>query len=66
MALMLGIGAFVGEMTINTVKEALICTPVKIVMEWCKNELGETLQSKKIVAYSKIENGTKTDSSLYG
>lgn len=65
-SLILGIGAFVGEMTIDTVKEALICTPVKIVTEWCKNELGETLQSKKIEAYSKIENGTKTDSSLYG
>jgi len=53
--LILGIGAFVGEMTIETVKEALICTPVKMVVEWCKNELGETLQSKKIEAYSKVK-----------
>jgi hypothetical protein len=65
-SLILGIGAFVGEMTVDTVKEALISTPVKRVVEWCKEELGETLQSKKIDAYSKIKNGTKSDSILCG
>ena len=65
-SLILGIGAFVGEMTVDTVKEALISTPVKRVVEWCKEELGETLQSKKIDAYSKIKNGTKSDSVLCG
>jgi len=65
-SLILGIGAFVGEMTVETVKEALVCTPVKRVIKWCKDELGETLQSKKIAAYSKAINGTKSDSILCG
>jgi len=60
-SLILGIGAFVGEMTIDTVKEALIYTPIKTIVKWCKEELGETLQSKKIEAYSKVRNGTKGD-----
>ena len=59
-SLILGIGAFVGEMTIDTVKEALINTPVKTIVKWCKEELGETLQSKKSEAYSKVRNGTKS------
>ena len=65
-SLILGVGAFVGEMTVETVKEALICTPVKKVTKWCKDELGETLQSKKIAAYSKVGNGIKTGSILCG
>ena len=60
-SLILGIGAFVGEMTIDTVKEALADTSVKTVVKWCKEELGETLQSKKIEVYSKVRNGTKSD-----
>ncbi len=59
-SLILGIGAFVGEMTIDTVKEALVETPVKTIVKWCKEELGETLQSKKAEAYSKVRNGTKS------
>ncbi len=59
-SLILGIGAFVGEMTIDTVKEALINTPVKTIVKWCKEELGQTLQSKKVEAYSKVRNGTKS------
>ena len=65
-SLILGIGAFVGEMTVETVKEALIFTPVKMVSKWCKDELGETLQSKKIEAYSKVKNGTKSGLILCG
>jgi len=60
-SLILGIGAFVREMTIDTVKEALVNTPVKTIMKWCKEELGETLQSKKVEVYSQVRNGTKND-----
>jgi putative transposase len=28
--------------------------------QWCKEELGETLQSKKKTAYSEVKKGTKT------
>ncbi|NOQ34714.1 MAG: hypothetical protein GQ569_02330 [Methylococcaceae bacterium] len=65
-SLILGIGAFVGEMTVDTVKEALIFTPVKTIVKWCKEELGETLQSKKTEAYSKVRNGTKSGLVLCG
>lgn len=60
-SLILGIGAFVGTLTVDDVKEALISTPVKEVLKWCKDELGETLQSKKNTAYSDVKKGTKTD-----
>ena len=59
-SLILGIGAFVGPLTVDSVKEALVSTPVKMVVDWCKNVLGETLQSKKSTAYSGARNGTKT------
>ena len=61
-SLILGIGALVGKTTVDTVKEALSSIPVKTVIKWCKDELGETLQSKKIKAYSEIDKGTKTGS----
>ena len=60
-SLILGIGAFAGTLTVADVKEALISTPVKTVLKWCKDELGETLQSKKNIAYSDVRKGTKTD-----
>ncbi|MCK5905150.1 MAG: hypothetical protein KAG86_07685 [Gammaproteobacteria bacterium] len=63
-SLILGIGALVGKITVDTVKEALSSTPVKIVTKWCKDELGETLQSKKIKAYSEIDKGIKIGSSF--
>ena len=60
-SLILGIGAFVGTLTADNVKEALVSTPVKKVLKWCKDELGETLQSKKNIAYYDVRKGTKTD-----
>ncbi len=60
-SLILGIGAFVGTLTVADFKEALVSTPVKTVLKWCKDELGETLQSKKNIAYSDVRKGTKTD-----
>lgn len=63
-SLIVGIGALVGTLTVETVKEAMIATPVKVVTDWCKNTLGETLQSRKVEAYSNKEKGTKVGSSL--
>ncbi len=60
-SLILGIGAFVGTLSVEDVRDALISTPVKKVLEWCKDKLGETLQSKKNIAYSEVRNGTKID-----
>jgi hypothetical protein len=59
-SLILAISAFVGEMTVDTVKEALVSTPVKTVVKWCKDVLGDTLQNKKLEAYSEVKNGTKS------
>jgi hypothetical protein len=60
-SLILGIGAFVGTLSVDIVKEALIATPVKKILQWCKDELGSTLQSKKNEVYSAVKNGTKVD-----
>jgi len=53
-SLILGIGAFVGTLTVDLVKDALVFAPVKEVLKWCKDALGETLQSKKNIAYSDV------------
>ncbi|MCK5831782.1 MAG: hypothetical protein KAH20_15925 [Methylococcales bacterium] len=65
-SLILDIGVFVGEMTVDMVKEALIYTPVKTIVKWCKEELGETLKRKKTEAYSKVKIRTKMDPILCG
>lgn len=62
--LILSIGALVGETTTDTIKKALTSTPVKVVKEWCQDKLGETVQSKKIHAYSDVRKGTKVGSIL--
>jgi len=62
--LILGIGALVGKISVDTVKEALSSTPVKTITKWYKEELGETLQSKKIKAYSETDKGIKIGSSF--
>jgi len=36
-------GAFVGTLTVDSVKDALISTPVKMVVDWCKDVLGGKL-----------------------
>jgi len=58
-SLILAIGALVGTINVNDIKDALIFAPVKKVIEWCKDNLGQTLQGKKIEAYSGEKNGTK-------
>jgi len=35
-------------------------TPVEKVIKWYKDEFGETLKSKKIMAYSEVSNGIKS------
>ena len=53
------IGAFVGTITVNDVKDALTFTPVENITKWCKDSLEQKLQSKKIEAYSDAKNGTE-------
>lgn len=63
-SLILATGAIVGKMTVETIKDALTSTPVKTIKQWCKNQLGETLHSKKMKAYSDGKRGTKAGSTL--
>jgi hypothetical protein len=55
-SLILGIGASIGTLTIDTVKQALHSTPVKKVTAWYKDILGETEQSKKRKVFSEVKN----------
>ena len=54
--LILGIGAVVGQISIDTIQKALIHSPVKKVKKWCKDTLGVTEHSKKLAAYSATES----------
>ena len=45
--LILGFAALLRETTPETLREALIQTPVKNVLAWCRNNLGVTLHSKR-------------------
>ena len=60
--MILGIGALVGKTTVETVREALLGTPVEAVKKWCKEKLGDTLQGKKKQAYAEARKGTKKGS----
>lgn len=50
--LILGFGAIIGKMSVDTIQKALTCSSVKKVKAWCKSNLGFTEHSKKIAVYS--------------
>ena len=60
--LILGIGAVVGQTSIDTIQKALAYSPVKKVKAWCKDNLGVTEHSKKIAAYSASRVGMEMGS----
>jgi hypothetical protein len=49
--LVLGLGALVGEVTKEVVAQALRSTPVKAVRNWCKQNIGTSMQSKRQQAF---------------
>ena len=49
--LVLGLGALVGEVTREVVAAALRSTPVKAVRNWCKQNVGISMQSKRQQAF---------------
>jgi hypothetical protein len=49
--LILGLGALVGNVTKEVIAKALDSTPVKAVRNWCKANVGMTLQAKRRQAY---------------
>lgn len=49
--LVLGLGALVGKVTKQTVAAALRSTPVKAVRNWCQQNVGTSMQSKRQQAF---------------
>lgn len=49
--LVLSLGAFVGSLTLERVKDALESCRVKDVMNWCREKLGPSVQSQRKAAY---------------
>jgi hypothetical protein len=49
--LVLGLGALVGNVTKEVVANALDSTPTKAVRNWCKENIGMSLQAKRRQAY---------------
>jgi hypothetical protein len=49
--LVLGLGALVGNVTKEVVRQALASTPIKAVRGWCERNIGQSLQSKRAKIY---------------
>lgn len=49
--LLLGLGAVVSKTTADVVQRALESSSTKSVWQWCRNNLGETVQTKRKYAY---------------
>jgi hypothetical protein len=52
--LVLGLGALVGNFTKEVVANALDSTPVKAVRNWCKENIGMSIQAKRRQAYCLV------------
>jgi hypothetical protein len=49
--LVLGLGALLGRVSKEVVRQALASTPVKAVRRWCAENVGQSLQSKRASVY---------------
>jgi hypothetical protein len=52
--LVLGLGALVGRVTKEAVRQALASTPLKAVRRWCAENVGESLQRKRRQVYRLV------------
>jgi hypothetical protein len=50
-ALVLGLGALVGKVSKEVVRQCLARTPIKAVRRWCADNVGQSLQSKRASVY---------------
>jgi hypothetical protein len=57
--MVLGLGAFVSEWTVESVTQALERCRVRDVWEWCRVKLGVSVQSLRKQAYGQPERATK-------
>jgi hypothetical protein len=59
--LVLGLGALVGKVTKEVVRQALASTPIKTVRRWCAENIGRSLQSKRGEVYRLARLAGVTD-----
>jgi hypothetical protein len=58
--LVLSLGAMVSKWTTETLAEALEQCRVRDVLAWCREKLGESVQSQRQQAYGPVASATKT------
>jgi hypothetical protein len=59
-AMLLSIGAIVASKTTGMVRDALIATPTRNVLECCHRHLGITLQAQRCLAFGGNKTGIQT------
>jgi hypothetical protein len=58
--LVLSVGAMVSKWTAESIRDGLETCRVRDVLDWCKEKLGQSVQSKRKQAYSQLAGTTKT------
>lgn len=58
--LLLSLGAIVSKTTQEVVTQAMTATRTRDVLQWCKDQIGETLQAKRQQAYGHFKPETDT------
>jgi hypothetical protein len=59
--LVLGLGALLGKVTKEVVRQCLASTPIKAVRRWCDQNIGESLQRKRGQVYRLARLACATD-----
>jgi hypothetical protein len=57
--LVLSVGAMVSMRSAESIRSALEMCRVRDVLDWCKEKLGQTVQSKRKQAYGQLAGATK-------
>jgi len=63
--MVLGVAAIVSETTQDTVKQALETVPTKRIIEWAKETLGQSVQSKRKIAFSTAPDAEQKRDQLF-
>ncbi|MGC2531094.1 MAG: hypothetical protein WA639_25385, partial [Candidatus Acidiferrum sp.] len=58
--LVLSVGAMVSKWTAESIREGLETCRVRDVLDWCKEKLGQSVQSKRKQAYGPITGSTES------
>ena len=63
--LVLGVAAVVSENTQEVVQKAMETVPTKKMLEWIKKHLGQSVQSKRNIAFSNTNNSEQKWDQLF-